>query len=65
MATPMVAAAAALLLQQRRQSQQPVTPAAIRQALLSGAVSPVTLPTNVAGSGRLDLAQYGVIVPTT
>jgi hypothetical protein len=65
MATPIVAAALALLLQHRRQSQEPVAPAAIRQALLSHAVSKVALPANVAGAGRLDLAQYGIIVPTT
>lgn len=65
MATPIVAGAVALLLQHRREQGLPTTPAAIKQLLLAQAATALAQPPNVVGKGRIDLARYGVIVPTT
>ncbi len=65
MATPIVAGTVALLLQHRRQQGGPTTPASIKQLLLAQATTALAQPPNVVGKGRIDLARYGVIVPTT
>ena len=64
MATPIVAGAMALLLQERREKGLSTTPAAMRKALLDRAVTPMPLPENVIGRGRIDLGRL-VVDPMT
>ncbi|MFF8803074.1 MULTISPECIES: S8 family serine peptidase [unclassified Methylobacterium] len=65
MATPIVAGAVALLLEHCRERGDPTTPATIKKLLLAQSTSGLAQPPNVVGEGRLDLARYGAIVPTT
>jgi serine protease AprX len=62
MATPIVAGAVALLIQHRRERGLKAAPADIRRELLTHAVTPMSLPANLAGAGRLDLGRYGAIL---
>lgn len=55
MATPIVAGAAALLIQIEQDAGRPWTPASLRQLLLHNATSPLGVPPNLAGAGRLVL----------
>ena len=59
MATPIVAGAAALIFQARREAGLSLSPSAIRKALLGEAASPISLPVNVVGGGRIDLGRFG------
>lgn len=65
MATPIVAGAVALLLEHCRERGDPTTPETIKKLLLAQSTSGLAQPPNVVGEGRLDLARYGAIVPTT
>lgn len=65
MATPIVAGAAALILEHRRQLGLGVTPAEIRDALLTKAVTSHGLSVMIGGAGGIDLSQYGLPVPTS
>lgn len=60
MATPIVAGAVALLLQERRERGLSIIPAAMRKALLDQAVTPMSLPENVIGRGRINLGRLAV-----
>ena len=62
MATPIVAGAVALLIQLRREKGLKAAPADIRRELLAHAVTPLSLPANLAGAGRLDHARYEAIL---
>jgi len=55
MATPIVAGAVALLIQIEQDAGRPWDPAGLRQGLLGNATSPMALPPNLVGAGRLVL----------
>lgn len=55
MATPIVAGAVALLIQLAQDAGKAWNPVSIRQQLLQDATRPTTLPSNLAGVGRLAL----------
>lgn len=58
MATPIVAGAAALIFQYRRDAGLSTSPASMRQALTTKAVTSLGLPPNVAGAGRINLGGF-------